>query len=406
MKSVFSQYRGLPRDLYILAAARAIASAGAFIMPMLTLILTQKMGLTAAQAGLLVSGASFSYVPGSLIGGKLADTFGRKKVILIAEVLSAVSWIVCGFFPESTSIIPFIIVAYLCMGAIDPSSTALITDLTPPDKRKTAFSLSYLGHNLGIAIGPLIAGFLFLNHARWMFWGDGITTLVAALLILFFVAESKPQTDATAHNEKEASVEGSVWPVLRARPFLIWFTLANFLLTFCYAQLFFSLPLQLESLFGDRGAQSFGWVMTVNAVTVLLMTPFIIAITKKIHAIFNVAMAGGLFVIGFGAIYWASNLWVFLATTIVWTFGEILSSTNANAYIASHSPQSHRARINSILPLVFGMGFGLAPMIMGQFIETYSIQNAWLLVMMLSATGAMLMVWLGVSEIKRESTKG
>ena len=406
MNSIFLQYQGLPRALYILATARAVASAGAFIMPMLTLILTQKMGLTAAQAGMLVSGASFSYVPGSLIGGKLADKFGRKKVMLGAQVLSALSWILCGFFPESTTIIPFIIVAYLCMGAIDPSSAALITDLTPPDKRKTAFSLSYLGHNLGIAVGPLIAGFLFLNHAHWMFWGDGLTTLVAALLILLFVTETKPQADAIAHNEKEVSVEGSVWSVLAARPFLIWFTLANFLLTFCYAQLFFSLPLQLELLFGGRGAQSFGWVMTVNAVTVLLMTPLVIAVTKKIHAIFSVAMAGGLFVLGFGAIYWASSLWVFLATTIVWTLGEILSSTNANAYIASHSPQSHRARINSILPLIFGMGFGLAPMAMGQFIEANSIQAAWLLVMMLSGTGALLMVWLGVAELKREATEG
>ncbi|MDX1343214.1 MAG: MFS transporter [Reinekea sp.] len=402
MKSAFTQYRGLPRDLYILATARAIASAGAFIMPMLTLILTQKMGLTAAQAGILVSTASFSYVPGSLLGGKLADTFGRKKIILFAEVVSAVSWIICGFFPESTQIIPFIIVAYLCMGAIDPTSSALITDLTPPEQRKTAFSLSYLGHNMGIAVGPLIAGFLFLNHAQWMFWGDGLTTLVAAVLILLFVSESKPDANAQAHNDKEASVEGSVWPVLLARPYLIWFTLANFLLTFCYAQLFFSLPLQLEHLFGDFGARNFGWVMTVNAVTVLLLTPFVIALTKQIHAIFNVAMAGALFVIGFGAIYWATNMWVFLGTTVIWTLGEILSSTNANAYIASHSPQSHRARINSILPLIFGMGFGIAPVVMGHVVEARGVNDVWLLVMMMSGTGALLMTWLGISEIRRE----
>ncbi len=402
MKSAFTQYRGLPRDLYILATARAIASAGAFIMPMLTLILTQKMGLSAAQAGILVSTASFSYVPGSLLGGKLADTFGRKKIILFAEVVSAVSWIICGFFPESTQIIPFIIVAYLCMGAIDPTSSALITDLTPPEQRKTAFSLSYLGHNMGIAVGPLIAGFLFLNHAQWMFWGDGLTTLVAAVLILLFVSESKPDANAQAHNDKEASVEGSVWPVLLARPYLIWFTLANFLLTFCYAQLFFSLPLQLEHLFGDFGARNFGWVMTVNAVTVLLLTPFVIALTKQIHAIFNVAMAGALFVIGFGAIYWATNMWVFLGTTVIWTLGEILSSTNANAYIASHSPQSHRARINSILPLIFGMGFGIAPVVMGHVVEAKGVNDVWLLVMMMSGTGALLMTWLGISEIRRE----
>jgi len=406
MQLFFTQYRGLPRDLYVLALARAIASAGAFIMPMLTLILTQKMGLGMAQAGMIVSFASMSYVPGSLLGGKLADVVGRKKVILVAEVVAGVSWIICGFFPQTVYILPFVFIAYICMGALDPTTSALIADVTKPADRKTAYSLSYLGHNLGIAVGPLIAGFLFLNHAQWMFWGDGLTTLIAAAMILVFVRESKPDETTQAHNDSEEAVEGAVWSVLKARPYLIWFTLANFLLVFCYAQLFFSMPLQLSEVFGDFGAKNYGWVMTVNAVTVLLLTPIIIALTRKIHAVFNVSLAGLFYVIGFGAVYWATNLWVFLITTMVWTVGEILSSTNANAYISSHSPQSHRGRINSILPLVYGSGFALSPVLMGQFIEWQGIKSVWPLIMLLSGVGAALMAMLGISEVRREKIAG
>lgn len=399
---VFTQYQGLPRDLYILAVARAIASAGAFVMPMMALILTQKIGMSVSEAGLLVTAASASFIPGSLLGGKLADRFGRKVVMLTAETVAGICWIVCGFAPESTLIIPFIFVANFCWGAIEPAAGALATDLTKPEQRKAAFSLSYLGHNLGIAVGPLLAGFMFLNHAHWMFWGDGLTTLVGATLVFWLVRESKPNAETVAENSKEQHVTGSVWTVLGQRKFLLWFTAANFLLAFTYAQMSFALPLQLEALFGDAGARNYGIVMTVNAVTVLIFTPLMIAATRRVHSVFNVAITGALYAVGFGVIYWIGGLGWFLISTVIWTLGETLHHINANAYIASHSPQSHRARINSILPLIYGTGYGMAPMLSGQFIAWQGMANLWLLVMVLSATGAGCMVVLGLRDIRRE----
>jgi MFS family permease len=42
--------------------------------------------------------------------------------------------------------------------AAQPASTAMTTDLTNPRNRKAAFSLLYLGGNVGFAVGPLISG--------------------------------------------------------------------------------------------------------------------------------------------------------------------------------------------------------------------------------------------------------
>ena len=400
MKAVWQQYQGLNRGLYILALARAIASAGAFVLPMLTLILTQKIGLSVAHSGLLVSAASASFVPGSLIGGRLADRFGRKNVMVLAEALAGLSWIVCGFYPESTLVIPFIFVANFCWGMIEPSSTALVTDLTRPEQRKAAFSLTYLGHNLGFAVGPLIAGFLFLNHAHWMFWGDGATALIGALLVLWLVRDDA-QNKVAPQTSAEADVTGSVWPILWARRYLLWFTAANFLLVFTYAQMSFSLPLQLEQTFGAQGARNFGLVMTVNAVTVLVFTPVMIALTRRLHSIYNVAITGCFYAVGFGMIFWLDALWLFFVSTLIWTLGETLHHINANAYIASHSPRSHRARINSILPLIYGTGYGIAPMVMGQFIGWQSVRAVWLLVLLLAVVGTLCMVLLGIRDIRR-----
>ena len=46
-----------------------------------------------------------------------------------------------------------------------PAYDALLADLTNPDNRKGAYSLVYMGWNLGFAIGPAIAGMLFQDSS-------------------------------------------------------------------------------------------------------------------------------------------------------------------------------------------------------------------------------------------------
>ena len=49
---LFDMYRGLRREMYILFYGRIVTNMGALIWPMLTLILTVKIGMTAAQAAM------------------------------------------------------------------------------------------------------------------------------------------------------------------------------------------------------------------------------------------------------------------------------------------------------------------------------------------------------------------
>ena len=66
---------------------------------------------------------------------------------------------------------------------------------------------------------------------------------------------------------------------------------------------------------------------------------------------------------------------------------------NASTFIANQTPSSHRGRVSSILPLVIGAGYATSPMIMGSFIEVYSITSAWMLIGTLGIISTGLM-WL------------
>ena len=66
-----------------------------------------------------------------------------------------------------------------------------------------SFSLSYLGNNLGFAVGPLVGGILFTNHLKLFFFIDAFTTLIAAIIIYFFIKETYFEAKKTTTSELE-----------------------------------------------------------------------------------------------------------------------------------------------------------------------------------------------------------
>ena len=76
---IINPYRGLSREIYILALGRMVNSAGSFIFPLLTLILTGKLGINKTEAGYILTISGLFQMFSGIIGGKLTDCFGRKK---------------------------------------------------------------------------------------------------------------------------------------------------------------------------------------------------------------------------------------------------------------------------------------------------------------------------------------
>ncbi|GAB6276527.1 MAG: hypothetical protein SAMD01599839_10670 [Rectinema sp.] len=179
----FNAYRGLPSSLYVLFGATVINSVGMFVFPFLTLYLTGRLGMSQKEAGLFIMIVNFAYIPANFIGGKIADTFGRKKLMVTAQVLSGLCYIPCGFPGIGGNVRWFLLASVFFDGLTDPARTAMMTDLTTPETRRPAFSLTYLGHNLGFAVGMMIAGFLFEKATSWLFWGNAIAILAAIRVI-------------------------------------------------------------------------------------------------------------------------------------------------------------------------------------------------------------------------------
>lgn len=235
---MLNHYTKLPKSIYILFFARMVNSMGAFVYPFLTIYLTKTLLMDEGEAGFIVMLAVTAHLPGLIVGGRLADWLGRKKILLLFQCLAAICLIPCAFF----------------LGAAQPASAAMTTDLTNPGNRKAAFSLLYLGGNIGFAVGPLIAGFLYNNYLMWIFLGDAATTFASLTLVYLFVKETLPSKEKIEEsyqleNNYEKAERGNLWQVLWKRPKLLLFTLISLIYSFVYAQTTFSIPIQVIELF-------------------------------------------------------------------------------------------------------------------------------------------------------------
>lgn len=403
MKDFINNYKGLPKEMYVICFATLINRLGDFVVPFLALYLTQKIGMTAAATGVIVTLSSIVGIPASILGGKISDMFGRKKIYTYAQSIAAVTLIPCAFTKSVSITIMCLLISTFFNGFVRPAFQSMIQDILSKEERQAGFSLNYLAINAGVAIGPIIAGFLFNNLLPLLFLGDTLTSLIAVFLVWKNIKETYPvNSKLKVESKAEIAEKGNTFQMLWKRPALSLFLVLYMVYNFIYAQHKFSLPITLNAQFNNESAKLLGYIMSINAVTVLVLTIFIGFITKRNHQLTNMAFTGILYAIGFGMIGYIDNFNFFIISTIIWTLGEILSSISSGVYVANNSPSNYRARLNAIMNLGRFLGTALSTFFSGAYIQVYGYKTLWFLIFFISIISGILMFVLKIFSVKSE----
>ena len=384
----FDGYRGLPKSIYVIFFAQIINRFGDFVLPFLSLFLVKKLGLSYQSAGVAVMFTSLASIPGSFAGGKISDHFGRKKAYALFQLSAAVCLFFCAFLSAPSIIVVLICLSSFFNGAVRPIISAIITDVLPAEKRQMGFSLSYLGINLGVSLGPLVAGFLFNHYIPLIFIGDAITSIIAVTLVMITIKETLPDYSDDANvSTEEKSETGNVFSVLLKRPKILFFLLINTVLCVVYTQFTFSLPMMLDSIFGSSGARNYGIIMSFNGITVIVMTMFVTHAISKWKPLSAMTIAGLLYAAGFGMITFIRTMPLYILSTLIWTIGEIMMMTNFGVYIANNTPQNYRARFNAVSSLSWAIGASLGTSLLGRYLDFFGVKAVWPLVFFLGLLG-------------------
>ena len=155
-----------------------------------------ELGLSQTQIGLLAAGLSFSWAIAAFFVGKLSDSLGKRKVLLI---IATVAFSLCSFISGLATSFLFLFGARLLMGVAEggvmPISHAMVASEVDPARRGLAQGVAQnLGSNiLGSFLAPVVlVAFATAFTWRHAFYLAAVPGLLSAALIWFTLREPRP----------------------------------------------------------------------------------------------------------------------------------------------------------------------------------------------------------------------
>ena len=366
------QYKNLSKEIYILFFGRIVTSMGSLIWPIMTLILKNKLGYSATTIATIDMVLAIFQFPIVILGGKLADSVSRKKIIVCCDMVTVICYFISGLIPLSFVSVALFYIAGLFAAIEGPSYDALIADLSDSDNREQAYSLQYLGMNLGLVLAPTLGGLLF-EHYLWLaFLITSIATFSSTLLIILFIKKLSVEKKNVSEYEEKREGAGII-EILRERKILLLYIAASGFCNLVYSQFNYLLPLHMEDLFAAKGATLFGLLTSTNAIVVVIGTPLITTFLGKIIDVRKFLVGEVLIVTGLVCFNFSGRLIpIYFVLMTIFTLGEIFCTIASAPYMTRRVPSTHWGRINSAISIFCMAVTSIGNIVIGKTVPSQS----------------------------------
>jgi len=153
------------------------------------------LGADLSELEWIVTGYALTFASLMLVGGKMADAYGRRLIFVIGIVVFTGASLACGLANSSDALIGARVVQGAGAALMNPATLSIIAATFPPRERGTAIGIWAGTSAMALAIGPLVGG-LITEHLdwSWIFFVNvpiGILGIAASYL---FIDESRDET--------------------------------------------------------------------------------------------------------------------------------------------------------------------------------------------------------------------
>ncbi len=193
------------------------------ILPLLPIYITHYGGKPWI-GGVLMASFSLMQFLFSPIWGRASDKYGRRPLILLSLIGSALSYFFFGMAGNLTVLFAARVACGILTAASIPTAQAYIADVTPPEKRAGGMAIIGAAFGLGFAFGPLIGGAL----GQYSLFGlsklatpalfASALAMVNFVLAYFLLPESHLDRSAPSTESRRGPMEGmrSIQATLRS----------------------------------------------------------------------------------------------------------------------------------------------------------------------------------------------
>ncbi|MGI4787990.1 MAG: MFS transporter [Janthinobacterium lividum] len=303
----------------------------------------------------------------SLIGGTVADTWDRRKVMLVTQTLLGSTAAALWLLTNTDHITPawiygLTVIASAALSFDNPARQSLIPQLVPRVDFASAIALNSIVFRTATIAGPMVAGLLIARGGlsdTYLINAASFLAVIGALLLMRPIipdpsevtAESKEPKGARAEVSWEALTEGLrfVWQT----PILVWTLALDFLATF-FSSANALLPIFARDIL-HAGARGYGVLAAAEAAGALI-AGLIISVGRPIvrqgQTVIWAVVAYGLSTIVFGASHFFLLSWLALAAGGV---ADSISTILRQTIRQLVTPDRLRGRMTSV-NMIFFMG--------------------------------------------------
>lgn len=338
-------------------------------MPFLALYLAKNTDMSAAMIGFVAGAGSLAGTFGGFIGGALSDRCGRRLIMFISLFAWSAVFIGFAFFKQPALLLLLSLLNGICRSWFEPVSQVLMGDLTEPERRFKLYSLRYLMGNVGVAIGPLLGVYLGVGSSPLPFLVTGLIFLLYGCS-LFAMMNAFGIKEIEGAAKKEKVTIGSAWAAVRRDWVLQLYTIGAILVAIGYSQHAVTLSQHLEMSF-NQGVYVFGWLMTANAVTVIVLQMPLSRLLEKHRPISAIHAGNILFALGLVGFGISPTIPLLFVSMILFTIGEILNYPAGSLLLDRLAPEALRGTYFGAQ--TFGnFGYFLGPLLGGWLLDRTS----------------------------------
>ncbi|MCT2537695.1 MFS transporter [Aquibacillus koreensis] len=345
---------------------------GSMIFPFMAIYLAYHFG--AKVAGLLLMFNVLVGIGVNFIGGYFADQFGRRKVMLFAEILRLLAFVtmmICNspWFLSPTVTFLMMTVNSICWALAGPANQAMLIDVSTPDQRKLMYSIMYWANNLSIAIGGIIGAFLYQDYLFELFIVLSLVAGVIVFLVAFFIQESYvlEKNEKYKASQHVVRIFTSYQKVLQDRLFVLFVIAGVFVMSMEFQltnyigiRLSDEMPMQTFLAWEIDGVKMMGILRSENTILVALIALFVTKVSGRFKDRSMLVTSCFLFTMGYAIISYSNNIWLLLLVMVILTIGEVFRVPVEQAYMAAIPPDDARSAYMAFNGLKFNLGMLIA----------------------------------------------
>ena len=294
----------------------------------------------------------------SLVGGVIADSFDRRRIMFFTQSAAAFIALALGYLTQSGQITIWLIYALTAIQAIaiafdGPARQALVPNLVPAKDLPNAFSMTSIAWQTGAIIGPALTGFVIaFGGQQAVYYINAISYLAVIVALILIGPVAQTRTDRIA-GVSWASIKEGIHFIVN-KPIILSTMMLDFVATF-FASANTLMPIIARDVL-RVGVVEYGWLsaaQSVGAVIAALVVSQLPELRRQGQLFLGSVVVFGVATIIFGATTSLVLAWSALAVTGA---ADSVSTIIRNTIRQLQTPDQIRGRMTSVNQIFFQGG--------------------------------------------------